>query len=71
MTNLSGLPKGDFNFPPGVSIRDIDRQCQETEQPPNCPECNGEGEVAQMDASGSGEWDMVRCPTCHGIGFQT
>lgn len=60
-----GLPPSGFNLPPGVSIRDVDRQCQETEQPPNCPTCNGEGVVTGEDNR------EVTCKTCGGYGFQT
>lgn len=70
---MTNLPSGDFNLPPGVSIRDIDRQCQETEQPPNCPGCDGEGIVIAQKESEDGTFYELEetCPTCHGMGFQT
>lgn len=51
---INKFVKTNFNFPPGVSTRDID--------PPCCGTCDGSGEVE--DSKG----DLKVCPACDGTG---
>ena len=50
-----------WDYPAGVTDRDIDEHFG---SPPECPECNGTGELDDEEDGG-----IIECPVCNGTGI--